>query len=95
MDLGILYDPSCRCERELAHALQQRLQAQTSMRIRCNAPYKGISDGFVTALRKRFSPQSYVGLELEVNQGLDKTPLWRHVWLPSIIEVLKLILGDM
>ncbi len=32
-----------------------------------NQPYKGSSDGFPTALRRKF-PKHYIGVELEVNQ---------------------------
>jgi predicted N-formylglutamate amidohydrolase len=68
-DVGLLYDPSLPLERELAlrwqHALQQHLAGFV---VRRNYPYLGVSDGFTSYLRKRFSADAYVGLELEVNQ---------------------------
>jgi len=91
MDLGLLYDPSRDREKEIAEAVAHDLGAQTSMRIHANAPYKGISDGHVTALRKMFPKERYIGLEIEVNQSLFSPPrseLWKHVWLPRLIEAL-------
>jgi predicted N-formylglutamate amidohydrolase len=94
MDLGLLYDPSRRREKEVAERVMCALQAETSMYIRANAPYKGTSDGHVTALRKQFPKESYVGLEIEVNQSLfcpSRSELWKHVWLPRLIGALAQI----
>ena len=98
MDLGILYDPHRPLEKALAKELQRRLSGQTSMHICCNAPYKGISDGHVSALRKLFSKDQYIGIEVEVNQALftpKKLELWRHVWLPRFVEVLLQVYRDL
>ncbi|MDQ7832379.1 MAG: N-formylglutamate amidohydrolase [Desulfovibrionaceae bacterium] len=68
MDMGLLYDPRRDGERALCAAWKARLAtARPELRVRRNAPYKGVSDGHVTALRKRF-PAGYLGIELEVNQ---------------------------
>ena len=96
MDLGILYDPRRGREKELAEEITRILETQTSMRIRANAPYKGMSDGHVTALRKLFPKDRYVGLEIEVNQSLfcsSRSELWKHVWLPRLIETLEYTCG--
>ena len=92
MDLGILYDSGRKKERAFARMVRQKLLEETSMRIRFNAPYKGTADGHVTALRKIFSEDQYIGIELEVNQSLYaplKSELWQHVWLPRLIEALR------
>ncbi len=76
MDLGLLYDPGRAGERDLCLAWKRGIEAdRPGLRVRRNAPYRGVSDGHVTALRKRF-PQGYLGIELEVNQGffLDDRP---------------------
>ena len=91
MDLGVLYDPRRCREKEIAEEVLRALEEQTSMRLRANAPYKGVSDGHVTALRKLFPEKRYVGLEIEVNQSLFSSPrsgLWKYVWLPRLIEAL-------
>jgi hypothetical protein len=36
--------------------------------VRRNYPYAGRNDGLTTTLRKRLSPELYVGVELELNQ---------------------------
>ena len=71
VDLGVLYDPSRTPERERARELLQALRFRLpALRIRANAPYRGISDGLTTHLRTRFAPGRYSGLELEVGQNL-------------------------
>jgi predicted N-formylglutamate amidohydrolase len=68
-DIGFLYDPSrknealfCILWQDALRKLDQKLQT------RRNYPYRGTSDGFTAYLRKRFSADSYLGIELEVNQ---------------------------
>lgn len=69
-DVGLLYDPSRRLEsalcREWADAMKR---LAPSVRVRRNYPYRGVSDGLTTALRRRFRPGSYLGIELELNQA--------------------------
>jgi predicted N-formylglutamate amidohydrolase len=67
-DMGLLYDPSRKMERVFSQSWKKRLQTQFS--IRMNQPYKGKADGLITTLRKLFSEQAYLGIELEVNQAL-------------------------
>lgn len=68
-DLGLLYDPRRALERDLCTALRQALrQAAPEMRVRRNYPYLGTSDSLVTTLRGKFPPESYLGIEIEVNQ---------------------------
>jgi predicted N-formylglutamate amidohydrolase len=94
MDLGILYDPRRALEKAFADTLRRELCEQTAMRVRCNAPYRGVSDGHVTALRQLFSRDQYVGIELEVNQSLYvpiKSQVWQHAWLPRLIEIVRFL----
>ncbi len=67
-DFGLLYDPAREAERRLAAAWGGQLRAR-GWKVRMNYPYRGVSDGHVTALRRRHR-LSYAGLELELNQGL-------------------------
>jgi predicted N-formylglutamate amidohydrolase len=93
-DLGILYDPRRRVEKETALLIQQKLKKSTSVRVRLNQPYRGTSDGHTTALRKKFPVESFCGIELEVNQKLfekKQHPLWKHVWFPELVEALLII----
>jgi predicted N-formylglutamate amidohydrolase len=68
-DVACLYDP--RRPREVAlsrHWLQALAQRLPGLQLRCNYPYQGRGDGLTALLRKRFSAEAYVGIELEVNQ---------------------------
>ena len=68
MDIGLLYDPSRTGEKTFCwdwrSAIKERMP---SLVVSMNQPYKGISDGFTTALRVKF-PKHYSGIEIEVNQ---------------------------
>jgi predicted N-formylglutamate amidohydrolase len=66
-DIGLLYDPSRRRERELCRRWRDAMRLQ---RVYMNSPYRGIADGLTTAMRRRFPQDRYVGIELEVNQRL-------------------------
>ncbi len=69
-DVGLLYDPSRRLERTLCRRWQQLLrEIRPELRVRCNDPYRGTADGLTTWLRRRFDPDRYAGIELEINQS--------------------------
>ena len=70
-DIGILYDPSRRREKELARRLVTAIQKlQPKLSVRMNSPFRGTSDGHTSALRRCFNQESYLGIELEINQCL-------------------------
>ncbi len=69
IDVGVLYDPARGTERALAGRWLAAL-AHSGWRLRRNAPYRGTADGVVTALRRRFGGDAYLGLELEVSQAI-------------------------
>lgn len=68
-DFGLLYDPSRRREKYFCIMVQKRLREDHgNLVVRRNYPYLGKTDGMVTHMRKRHSPERYIGIELEVNQ---------------------------
>ncbi len=69
-DIGLLYDPARRLERKLCERWQGSLQEVGDVRVRRNYPYRGNSDGLTTTLRQHFGAREYLGIELEINQGL-------------------------
>ena len=70
-DIGILYDPSRPLAVRWAAAWESALQSLApAWRVRHNYPYLGTDDGHTTELRAVFGPDSYVGIELEINQAL-------------------------
>lgn len=72
-DVGLLYDPAREWERRLAASWVPLLR-NAGFRVRRNYPYRGVADGHVTKLRRRWSAGRYAGIELEVNQAL--LPAW-------------------
>lgn len=89
-DIGLLYDPKRTLEVVLAQQWRQHFLEMGEYRVRCNYPYRGVADGFTTALRKQFT-RSYVGIELETNQALwQKNTALIEKTQRSIAQVLKL-----
>ncbi len=70
-DVGLLYHPGRSGEAELCARWKETLAALApELRVRRNYPYAGKGDGLTSHLRRRFAPCDYVGIELEVNQGI-------------------------
>lgn len=67
--VALLYDPSRGSELEIAGRMAASLQAG-GVRVRRNYPYRGVSDGLVTACRRMFTESAYAGIEIEVSQKL-------------------------
>jgi predicted N-formylglutamate amidohydrolase len=80
-DIGLLYDPARKDERDLCIKLQSILQNKAkNLVVRRNYPYRGNADGFTTYLRKKFSGKKYIGVEIEINQKhIDKFEHWRNL----------------
>jgi predicted N-formylglutamate amidohydrolase len=72
-DIGLLYDPQRTSERELSWQWKGQIKKMfPEYKIRMNYPYSGVSDGFTSALRKKFTNDEYVGIEVEINQAITK-----------------------
>ncbi len=70
-DIALLYDPNRPAELEFCRTLGSCLRnLSIKPRIRMNYPYRGTSDGMTKHLRKKFAGQHYLGVEIELNQGL-------------------------
>jgi len=73
-DVGLLYDPRRAKEKDFCRSWMRELAVRNdALILRRNFPYKGVSDGLVTAFRRQFGEQ-YVGVELEVNQRFLQEP---------------------
>ena len=71
VDIGILYDPRRLPEKMLAKQWKKEIKKQSlAYKIKMNYPYKGISDGFTSTLRKQYTYEDYLGIEVESNQAL-------------------------
>ncbi len=70
-DVGLLYDPGRPGECRLCARWKVALVAVApGLRVRRNYPYAGKGDGLTAHLRRQFASSAYVGIELEVNQGI-------------------------
>lgn len=67
--VALLYDPSRGVEVDVTGKMAALLKAG-SVRVRRNYPYRGVSDGLVTACRRMFPVSAYAGIEIEVSQKL-------------------------
>jgi predicted N-formylglutamate amidohydrolase len=89
-DVGLLYDPGRHAEVELCARWKASLVAMApQLRVRRNYPYAGKGDGLTRHLRMHFPPGAYVGIELEVNQGIvlaagRRWPKLRRVLIDSL-----------
>lgn len=88
--VGLLYDP----HRALEVRLCQRWRALLNARypdyiVRRNYPYRGTADGLATALRRRFEPGAYGGVELEVNQQMLTESTRRRAITRALIDTLS------
>ncbi|MBZ0254693.1 N-formylglutamate amidohydrolase [bacterium] len=81
-EVGLLYDPSRAPEHQFCTQWRNEIrEQQPKWNVRMNYPYRGVADGFTTALRKRFTQNQYIGIELELNHGLyfDAKTQWNHL----------------
>jgi predicted N-formylglutamate amidohydrolase len=70
-DVGLLYHPGRHGEAELCARWKASLAAfAPELRVRRNYPYAGRGDGLTSHLRLRFPSNTYVGIELEINQSI-------------------------
>ncbi len=90
-DLGLLYDPARTAEAALCRRWQAALKAHApALKTRMNYPYSGTADGFTVYLRRRFPMDSYLGIELEINQRhvREGGAHWRDM-RQTVIEALR------
>lgn len=91
-EVGLLYDPARRSESELCARWKAALAVRApAFRVRRNYPYAGKADGLTSHLRRLFSHDTYIGIELEVNQRIVRNagPRWTFMRL-ALIESLRM-----
>jgi predicted N-formylglutamate amidohydrolase len=94
-DIGLLYDPARAGEVALCDRWKAAIEASAPhIRVRRNYPYAGKGDGLTRLLRSRFTPDCYVGIELEVNQkyAIRAGSAWTSV-RKAVIGSLQKALG--
>ncbi|OGW80201.1 MAG: hypothetical protein A2Z83_07840 [Omnitrophica bacterium GWA2_52_8] len=72
-DIGLLFDPARKSEARFCRRMRTELKRlDPGLKVLFNDPYKGISDGMTTALRKKFPSTRYAGIEVEINQKFPR-----------------------
>jgi predicted N-formylglutamate amidohydrolase len=93
MQIALLYDPRRKSEKAFANLWITELRKEfPDYKFARNNPYKGDGEGLASYFRKRFKEKNYVGLELEMNQGLlrsFKTAQERKAFSQSLAASLK------
>lgn len=96
MHIGLLYDPHRESEKMLCRNWKRSMiEIDATLKIRSNAPYRGVSDGLATYLRRHFQHR-YLGIELELNQGVfhEGPSHWRKL-NETVIKGLTSALKDL
>lgn len=83
VDVGFLFDPTREDEHRFCQCWREKLRSRSpTLRLKMNQPYRGTMDGFTTYLRRRYSGDQYMGMEVEVNQRFTEDTLkdeWRKL----------------
>lgn len=90
-DLGLLHDPARAGERAFCAALRTALRP-SGLAVRFNFPYFGDTDGVTTWLRGEFAVRRYLGIELECNQRLSRTPKGQRQLASALSAALQNLL---
>jgi predicted N-formylglutamate amidohydrolase len=92
-DIGLLYDPKRKREKEFC-AAWKNLLTEKGWKVRFNYPYRGTADGFTTYLRKQFPDEKYAGIELEVNQKFpqQQTENWQQIQT-DLVKTFQALIG--
>lgn len=90
-DVGLLYDPSRYPEKALCVQWQKCIQKTDPLtRVRRNYPYLGKADGLITYLRRMFSSDMYIGIELEFNRKIMKRNMkYRRMLIDTCVSCMR------
>jgi predicted N-formylglutamate amidohydrolase len=90
VEIGLLFDDDRQNELHFCQQMKDALEKFSEEIIRFNEPYLGKDDGFTTYLRNQFADESYLGIEIEINQKYGETHL---MWISDcLIHALKNVL---
>lgn len=95
-DIGLLYDPVRLYEVALCEQWKLALKVYApELNIRRNYPYEGKGDGLTAWFRHRLPPDTYVGIELEINQKhIVKTGRHWTALRKTVIKSLRMALSQ-
>lgn len=90
-ELGIMYDPRCSEEAQLAEQWRRHFgELDPRLRVRLNYPYVGKSIYFQPHLRAHLRDRRYLALQIEVSQKLPRRQpdRWKR-FQAALLEVLR------
>ncbi|PIB36255.1 hypothetical protein BFP72_13075 [Reichenbachiella sp. 5M10] len=80
VDIGLLFDDQRQPEQQFCHDWKPLLAAALPEQVVLyNCPYHGADDGLTTYLRTRFTPEEYLGIEIEINQKYAHTTALQNI----------------
>lgn len=95
LDIALLFDPRRAHEAALCHRwIDELTHLNPGLRYRHNEPYSGADDGLTTALRAAYSEERYLGIEIEVRQGMILEPRQQTEAGDLIADALAAVLTD-
>lgn len=90
LDIGFLYDPRHHGEKEVIRIWRGLILKQSPLSvIGTNDPIPGTRDSFISFLRTQYEENTYLGIELKVNQHLLKSKTTRHTMIELISSTLR------
>jgi predicted N-formylglutamate amidohydrolase len=99
-DLGLLYDPSRAFELALClDWFDDLYYALPMLRVRRNYPRRGVSESLIRTFRQKYAPDSYIGVELQLNRAwcVRDVPVRKKVFkgiAKSLIQVCSAAQDD-
>ncbi len=92
LDIALLFDEARALEQAFCEQYRAQLQQrQHDLRHPFNQPYRGADDGLTTTLRSRFRAEDYLGIEIELRQGMILSAAEQR----AVGDLLSVALRDM
>lgn len=94
LECSLLFDPARGWETTIAERWRDMLHVSApDWRCPFNTPYLGTDDGLTTALRPRFPPDRYAGIEVELRQGIVRNRAGQRLAGERVSGSLGMLLG--
>lgn len=93
-DIGLLYDPRRTDEKEFCQAWRAVFKNESEdWKVRMNYPYTGVQDALIASMKRKYSMDSYLGIQIEFNQkhATARSRMWPALQ-DAVIDTLKQVL---